>query len=157
MKKIAFVLVALLMSVAANAQFEKGKTYVEASLSNFDLSSHAKKFHLGVGARAGYFFMDNLMALAEAKYNHLEDSNDTYSFGAGARYYIIQNGLYLGAMLKFSHNAAKDNDFMPNVHIGYAFFLSRTITIEPELYMDFSTNRFENSNYGLGIGFGLYL
>lgn len=157
MKKIALIIVALVMTVTANAQFEQGKAYIEASLTSLDISSQAKKFHFGLNARAGYLFMDNVMAVGEVGYNHLQDSNDVFSVGAGARYYIIQNGLYLGAMLKFHHNAEKENDFMPNIHLGYAFFLSRTITIEPELYFDFSTKRFENSRYGLGVGFGIYL
>ena len=157
MKKIAFLLVTLLMSVSASAQFEKGKVYAEASLTGFDMSSQANKFHLGLGARGGSLFMDNLMALGEAGYNHLKGSNDSYSFGAGVRYYIIQNGLYLGAMAKFKHNNLKENDFMPGVHVGYAFFLNGTVTVEPELYMDFSTNKFEDSCYGLGIGIGIYL
>ena len=157
MKKIALFAVMLLVSIAANAQFEKGKIYGEASLSSFNLGSDAKKFQFGIGARGGYLFMDNVMALGEIRFNHSEGSNDTYTFGAGARYYIEQNGLYLGAMLKFKRNAAKKNDFMPGVHIGYAFFLSQKITLEPELYMDFSTRGFENSSYGLGVGIGIYL
>ena len=156
MKKIAFVIVALLMSVAANAQFEKGKGYLGASLSGLDLSSQAKHFHFGFDIKAGYLFADNLMATAQVGYNHLEDSKDTFLFGAGARYYIVQNGLYLGASMKYKH-AYEYNDFLPGVQIGYAFFISRTVTIEPELYMDFSTKKFEYSCYGLGIGIGVYL
>jgi hypothetical protein len=166
MQKFLLSVVALMMAMSANAQkylndsdtpFGKGKVYIEASLSSLDLSSQAKQFHFGVNGRGGYLFMDNLMALAELNYNHLEDQNDTFGIGAGARYYIIQNGLYLGAMLKFKHRSDKENDFMPGLHLGYAFFLSRTVTIEPELYFDFSTKKFEQSNYGLGVGFGVYL
>ena len=86
----------------------------------------------------------------------MEDSPNVFTLGAGARYYIIQNGLYLGASLKYYHTDGY-NDFRPGVQIGYAFFLSRTVTIEPELYIDFSTKKFENSAYGLGIGIGVYL
>ena len=157
MKKIALFAVMLLMTVAAHAQFESGKVYVEGSLSGFDMSSQAKKFHLGIGARGGYMFMENVMALGELNYNHLEDSNDIFGIGAGARYYISQNGLYLGAMLKLKRDAFKETDFMPGLHLGYAFFLNGTVTIEPELYMDFSTKKFERSSYGLAIGVGLYL
>ncbi len=157
MKKIALFIVALAMSLTANAQFEKGKKYIEASLSSLDLSSQAKHFHFGINARGGYLFADNLMGLAEVGYDHTEDSSDTFNFGALGRYYITQNGLYLGAGLKFKHRGGGDNDLMPNVHVGYAFFLSRTITLEPELYMDFSTKDFAKSSYGLGVGFGIYL
>ena len=38
MKKIALFVMALMMSVAANAQFEQGKFYAGASLSGLDLN-----------------------------------------------------------------------------------------------------------------------
>jgi hypothetical protein len=157
MKKIALFVVALVMSVAANAQFEKGKGYLGASLSGFDLSSQAKHFHLGLDVKAGYLFADNLMVTGQVGYNHLEDAKDTYQFGLGGRYYIVQNGLYLGAGARYKHEHEYD-DFMPNVNIGYAFFLSRTVTIEPELYYDFSMKDFkEYSGFGLRVGVGIYL
>ena len=156
MKKIAFLALALLMSVAASAQFEKGKGYLGASLSGFDISSQAKQFHLGVDAKVGYLFADNLMGTVQGGYNHLEDADDVFNIGVGGRYYIVQNGLYLGASAKYKHLSGCD-DFLPGVQVGYAFFISRTVTIEPELYMDFSTKKFDNSAYGLRIGIGVYL
>lgn len=156
MKKIALFALALMLSLTASAQFEQGKGYLGASLSGFDISSQAKQFHLGLDAKAGYLFADNLMLTAQVGYNHWEDSSDTFTLGVGGRYYIVQNGLYLGASLKYKH-AADYNDLLPGVQLGYAFFISRTVTIEPELYMDFSTKKFENSAYGLGVGIGVYL
>lgn len=156
MKKVFFILVVLVASLSAHAQFEQGKGYLGASLSSIDISSQAKQFHFGLNAKAGYLFADNLMATAQVGYNHLEDTNDVLTLGAGARYYIIQNGLYLGASLKYNHTKGY-NDLLPGVQLGYAFFVSRTVTIEPELYMDFSTKQFENSAYGLGVGIGIYL
>ena len=156
MKKIALFVVALVMSVAANAQFEQGKGYLGASLSGFDMSSQAKKFHLGVNAKLGYLFADDLMALGEVGYDKTEGLPYSLSAGAGARYYIIQNGLYLGAGLKYKH-AEGYNDLVPNVQVGYAFFLSRTVTLEPEFYFDFSTKSADYMAYGLRIGLGVYL
>lgn len=156
MKKIALFVVALAMSVAANAQFERGKGYMGASLSGFDMSSQAKQFHLSSDAKVGYLLCEDLMATAQVGYNHLEDTDDIYSLGVGGRYYIAQNGLFLGADLKYKH-AKNYNDFMPGVQVGYAFFVSRTVTVEPELYFDFSTKKFDYSCYGLRIGIGVYL
>ena len=156
MKKVFLLLTVLAASLTANAQFEQGKAYLGASLSSIDISSQAKKFHFGLNAKAGYLFADNLMATAQVGYSHLEDTPDVFVLGAGARYYIIQNGLYLGASLKY-HHTDDYNDFLPGVQLGYAFFISRTVTIEPELYMDFSTKDFDNSAFGLGVGIGIYL
>ncbi len=156
MKKLGLLVVALVTSLTASAQFEKGKAYLGASLSGFDISSQAKKFHFGANVKAGYLFMDNLMATAQVGYDHLDDTPDALTLGVGGRYYIIQNGLYLGASLKYYHTKGY-NDFRPGAQVGYAFFISRTVTIEPELYIDFSTKKFEDSAFGLGVGIGVYL
>ena len=156
MKKLFVLLVVFASTLTANAQFEKGKAYLGASLSGFDISSQAKKFHFGANVKAGYLFMDNLMATAQVGYEHLDDTPDAFTLGVGGRYYIIQNGLYLGASLKF-HRSDGVSDFRPGVQVGYAFFITRTVTIEPELYFDISTKKFENSAFGLGIGVGVYL
>ena len=156
MKKIAFIVVALVMSVAANAQFEQGKGYIGASLSGIDVSNQTKEFHLGLNAKLGYMFADDLMALGEFGWDHWDKSGDNFVLGAGARYYIVQNGLYLGAGLKYKH-AENYNDVLPNFQLGYAFFLGRTVTLEPELYLDVSTKKFDYTCYGLRVGIGVYL
>ena len=156
MKKIAFIIVALVMAVAANAQFEQGKGYIGASLSGIDVSNQTKEFHLGLNAQLGYMFQDNLMALGTFGWDHWEKSGDNFVLGAGARYYIVQNGLYLGGSLKYKHAEGYD-DLLPGVQLGYAFFLGRTVTIEPEFYFDMSTKKFDYTCYGLRVGIGIYL
>ena len=157
MKKIAFIVVALVMSIAANAQFEQGKQYIGASMSGLDISNQTKEFHFGLNAKLGYMFEDNLMALGEFGFDHWDKSPDALVVGAGARYYIVQNGLYLGAGLKFKHSNDSYNDLLPSFQLGYAFFLSRTVTLEPELYFDISTKKFDYTCYGLRVGIGVYL
>ena len=50
------------------------------------------------------------------------------------------------------------NDVMPGVEVGYAFFLSRTVTIEPAVYYNQSLkNHSDYSEFGLKVGFGIYL
>ena len=156
MKKIAFIIVALVMAVAANAQFEQGKGYIGASLSGIDVSNQTKEFHLGVNAQLGYMFQDNLLALGTLGWDHWDKSGDSFVLGAGARYYIEQNGLYLGGSLKYKH-AEQYDDLLPGVQLGYAFFLGRTVTLEPELYFDMSTKKFDYTCYGLRVGLGIYL
>ena len=156
MKKIAIVMMALVISVAANAQFEQGKGYVAASMSGLDISNQTKEFHLGLNAHLGYLFEDNLMALGTLGWDHWDKTGDNFVLGAGARYYIVQNGLYLGAGLKYKH-ADHYDDLLPNFQLGYAFFLGRTVTLEPELYFDISTKKFDYTCYGLRLGIGIYL
>lgn len=156
MKRIAFIIVALVMAVAANAQFEKGKGYIGASMSGIDISNQTKEFHLGLNGQLGYMFQDDLMALGQVGWDHWDKSGDSFVLGAGARYYIEQNGLYLGAGLKYKH-ADHYDDLLPGVQLGYAFFLGRTVTLEPEIYFDLSTKKFDYTCYGLRVGIGVYL
>ena len=158
MKKIALFVVALVMSVAANAQFEQGKGYLGASLTNVDLSYNGlNKGHFGLGAKAGYLIADDWMLLGQLDYQKTKDVPYSLTIGPGIRYYIQQNGLYMGASALFKH-ADDYNDFMPSIQIGYACFISRTVTFEPEIYYEHSFK--DHSNYstaGIRLGVGVYL
>ncbi len=156
MKKIALFVMALMISVAANAQFEKGKGYLGASLSGFDMGSENKEFKFEISAKAGYLFSDDWMALGELGYKHNEHESDAVVIGAAARHYFSKNGIFVGGGLKYKH-AESYNDLLPGVHAGYAFFLTRTVTLEPELYFDISTKNSKYTSYGLRIGVGVYL
>lgn len=157
-------MLALVACLAANAQFEKGKTYIGASLSGIWLSYNgSEEAKFGLQVKGGYLLADNLMAVAQFGYDKQHEQPYNLSVGVGGRYYIIQNGLYLGAGCDFHHRGEADNgkdynDFMPTVQLGYAFFISHTVTIEPELYYSQSfKNHKDFSTFGLRIGIGVYL
>ena len=141
--------------------FEVGRCYFGASLSSLNLSySGASKTNFGVAAKVGYLVDDNLMLLFDGGFNH--DGNDGIAdymhVGLGARYYIQQNGLFLGANCQYAHARHNYNDVMPGVEVGYAFFISRTVTIEPSIYYQQSIkNHSDYSTIGLRLGFGIYL
>ncbi len=145
-------------TVSANAQFEQGTKYVAASLSNLGLSyGKNQDFRFGVDAEAGYYFADQWMLRANVGYMHLDGWND-FHMGAGVRYNITQNGLFLGAGLEYSHLEPNYNSLQIPVELGYSFFLNKNITIEPAVYYKMSLNDFsDNSTVGLRIGFGFYL
>ena len=164
MKKILLSLIlGLTATVATHAQytydtppFGQGKIFVGASMSGFDIGSSNKNFHVDLSAKGGYMVMDNILALGEVSYNYLEHTDGIISLGVGGRYYIEQNGVFLGAGFKLA-DMTNDLDFQPNGSVGYAFFLNRTVTVEPELYFNLSTKDFDYSKYGLRIGVGIYL
>lgn len=161
MKKIALFIIALAMSITANAQFEQGKIYVGASLTGLDLSySGLDKFHLGLEAQGGYFVMDNILLKANAafEYSGRENAPTDFIVGVGGRYYILQNGLYFGANAKLLHANHNHNDIMPGIEVGYAFFVNRTVTIEPSIYYDQSFQKHSDySKFGARLGIGVYL
>ena len=159
-KKIAVVALGLMVSVGAHAQFESGKQYCGASLTGLNLSYNgSEELSLGIQAKAGYFFEDDMMPLAQAEYKHsgLEGVKDYWALGAQGRYYIEQNGIYLGAGVELIHTGSY-NDVMPGVEVGYAFFVSKQVTIEPAVYYDQSfKNHSDYSTVGVKVGIGIYL
>ena len=159
-KKIAVVALGLMVSVGAHAQFESGKQYCGASLTGLNLSYNgSEELSLGIQAKAGYFFEDDMMLLAQAEYKHsgLDGVKDYWALGAQGRYYIEQNGIYLGAGMKLIHTGSY-NDVMPGVEVGYAFFVSKQVTIEPAVYYDQSfKNHSDYSTIGVKVGIGIYL
>ena len=161
MKKLYALVAALMVSVAANAQFEQGKFYMNGSLTGLNMSySGNTKFNMGASGQMGYMVADDWLVYGSLAYNHYgsKDISDTYSFGVGGRYYIEQNGIYLGASLNYSHMYESCDDFQPSVQVGYAFFLSRTVTVEPEIYYNQSFKSHKDySKVGFRIGIGVYL
>lgn len=160
LKKVALLFAALAMATTASAQFQKGKGYLGASVTGFDLHyNEGDGFNIGLEAKAGYTFTDDwmLLGMASMEHNGNDAVADHFSIGVGGRYYIIQNGLYLGANCKYIHANHNYNDVMPGIEIGYAFFINRSVTIEPAIYYDHSFKNSDYSTVGAKIGLGIYL
>ena len=169
MKKVLMSMVALVMAMSANAQylndsntpFEEGKMYVNAAYSGTTLTySKSTDLKLGINAKAGYFIIDNLMGVAVAGINTMNKGDHlTAELGAGARWYFDIVGIYAGAIAKYVHTKEIDHrfdDFRPEIHAGYAFFLNRNITLEPEAYYEHSFKDSDYSGFGIRIGLSIY-
>lgn len=159
MKKILVIIAVALTPLLAHAQFEKGKCYASAALTSLNLNySGSDDFTLNLQGQAGTFIADNFLVYGLAGWNHRGKSADQVEIGVGGRYYILQNGIFLGANVRYAHGSGGYNDVMPGVEVGYAFFISRTVTVEPSIYYQQSFNdHSEYSKIGLRVGFGIYL
>ncbi len=159
-KKIFATLFAILTAMTANAQFQAGKVYVGGSLSGMSLNySGNDKLKLGVNAMGGYFVDDDVLIYGQIGYDHSGNkyTHDKFMAGVGGRYYIEENGLYLAANCKLMLTKGH-NDVMPGVEVGYAYFINRSVTIEPAIYYDQSIKSHKDfSTIGLKIGVGIYL
>ena len=72
------------------------------------------------------------------------------------RYYFSKVGIYLGADVnvdRWDWGEIDDTKFSFGAEAGYAFFLSRTVTIEPAVFWNVNSDR---SKFGLKVGFGFY-
>ena len=160
MKRIFLAVIMAVVSLGAFAQFEKGTKYVNLSLSGLDMSySKNTDFNLGLDATAGYFLDDCWMLMGRVGYNHTQGS-DSFNLGAAGRYYILQNGIYLGLGAKFDFQHAGGADYH-NIYltpeVGYCFYLNHYLSVEPAVYYDMSLNHLADaSKIGLRVGFGFY-
>lgn len=160
-KKLFLAACLLLVTLAANAQFEKGKWVINTSVTGLDLSHDTGTGHtnFGLEARGGAFLADNFALLLHLGADWRESAADTYGAGVGGRYYFQRSGIYLGANVNverfnYSDKALKDESkFSFGLEAGYAFFLSRTVTLEPGVYWKIYEG---HSRYGLKVGFGFY-
>ena len=161
-KLLVSLLLVLATTLSANAQFEKGVWYVNASLTGVDLShSKSEGTNFGFALSGGVFAIDNVSVLLNFKGQYVEHGMDETSVGAQARYYFANCGVYGGLGMSYKHLAAAGN-FKKNLvcftpEVGYTYFLGRNLTVEPAVYYDLSFN--DTSNYsklGFKIGFGLY-
>lgn len=158
MKKIIIMLAMLTMTMVAKAQFEAGKTYVNASLSGMDLSfSGTQQGKFDIGALAGYFVEDQWLVNVQAGMHHPgKGGKATTTVGVGGRYYVLDNGLFLGVNGKFLFSPGY-NDIMPGIELGYCFFLNDKLTVEPSIYYDQSfRNHSDYSTVGLKVSMGVY-
>ena len=148
MRRLALLVCLLIGTVAAHAQFEKGKWFVNPSITGLNLSYNTEtdKAHFGLEAKGGAFLMDNVALLIDAGAKWQGGGTDVYTLGVGGRYYIDKVGVFLGADVNLTR-------FGFGLEGGYAFFLSRTVTIEPAVYWDINKDR---SEFGLKVGFGFY-
>lgn len=162
MKKVILSLALLLTgALQANAQFEQGKKYIGASLSNLEMKySKAKDFSFGLNLNGGYFIDNEIMAKAELGYGYAGKAS-SLNLGAGLRYYFENNGVFVGAggemqWNEFSGYHDKFRFYTP-VEVGYAFFINRHVTVEPSVYYKICYNEFKDyCDLGFKIGFGVY-
>lgn len=163
MKKLLLVFVMMALSAStALAQFEQGKKYVGASVSGLNASfNNDEDWKMDFSTKLGIMVEDNWMITGQLECNYRKQAFSTIGFGGGVRYYIVQNGLYLGAGGNFKHcwyDGERFTDVLPTVQVGYAFFLNKILTIEPELYYNESFKSHKDySGFGFRIGIGIYL
>lgn len=172
MKKILLGLVMAMCVLTANAQFEAKKIFIDASFSGVGLSySKQEKLRFDIDAAAGLFVARDFLVFARFGLDQrrvtLEKYGQEYgkylnelTIGVGGRYYIEQNGIYLGAGVEYGHTEDVQHNY-DNVYItpevGYAFFVNQYLTLQPAIYYNICLNNFsEASKVGVRLGLGFY-
>ena len=108
--------------------------------------------------RCRQLMADNLALLIRGglAWNENGGDADVYSLGVGTRYYFSKVGVFVGANVnvdRWDWGEYDDTKFSLGLEAGYAFFLSKTVTLEPAAYWNVNGDR---SKFGLKLGFGLY-
>ncbi|MDL2213506.1 hypothetical protein LJC21_02390 [Bacteroides sp. OttesenSCG-928-E20] len=159
MKKAMFLLALLLVTMGAKAQFEQGKWFVNPAATGLGLSyDKVTDVRFGLDAKGGAFVIDNLALLVGLGAEFMDDYN-RFNAGVGARYYFNKSGIYVGAgfdLTRYSISKHSHTDFDITAEVGYAFFITKTVTLEPAVYCRLNTKDGDYTKYGLKIGFGIY-
>ena len=158
MKKLALAICLLVVSIAAQAQFEKGKMILNPSVTGLDFSySKNDKAKFGIGAQAGTFLADGIALMVNVGADWSKPV-DEYTLGTGMRFYFNSTGVYLGGGLDWNRFRWSGGHHQTDwgLGIGYAYFLSRTVTIEPAVYYKWRFNDSDMSRFGVKVGFGFY-
>lgn len=190
LRKVLTMLLIAVSSMQASAQFEKYTSYLNTSLTGLGLSySKDSRFKMGVQATGGYFVEDCWMVYGRFGFEHqgargvMKNRNDL-QIGVGGRYYIEQNGIFLGVGLAYQHatnvtfsqhesiiGGTTENGPVEIVYnyygnrnyvhltpeVGYCFYVNNYLSIEPSVYCNLCLNRFsEGTEIGLKFGMGFY-
>ena len=160
MKKLALAICLLVVSIAAQAQFEKGKMILNPSVTGLDFSYNKNdKATFGIGAQAGTFLADGIALMVNVGADWSKPV-DEYTLGTGMRFYFNSTGVYLGGGLDWNRfrfdGGSHRTDWGLGIEAGYAYFLSRTVTIEPAVYYKWRFNDSDMSRFGIKVGFGFY-
>jgi hypothetical protein len=163
MKKLLLVVVVSLCAFAsANAQIGQGTILVGAS-SNFGFTNVSPdggdsytKFDLH--GKVGYFFIENLTGGIKLDYAKVDEAS-AFGFGVFGRYYL-NNVIILGASLgtyKEDYGSFDASATTLGLEGGYAAFITDNIAVEPTLNIDLFSGDIDRTNFGLNVGFTLYL
>lgn len=171
MKKMLFTLWFFSLLFAAQAQIDKGVTYVGAS-SNLNFLSQSldgvdnNSNQFNIHAAGGYFITENFMLGAELGYDRTwadDDHQGFFGVGPMARYYF--GYVFAGASFLFQSQSfemagieSDENGNSLNLEVGYAAFVSDNIAVEPSVFYGIGMgDLYEDvSRFGIDVGFALY-
>lgn len=169
MKKITILVIAMVASFGALAQFNQGRMLVGGSASLRSTTGKTKdggqtvtngtRTDFNLSPRFGYFVIDNLAVGAElgiglSKWNSKTNGSDyntnTLSFGPFVRYYLPVNVFFHGNLnfgtqrTKYENSnfdTGKYNTFGLGIGAGYAWMLNDYIAVEPMLLYGFKRGK----------------
>lgn len=155
MKKSLLIFIAVLTVGTASAQINKGSILVGAS-SNLNFSSvkfdGSDRFSIfDLGAKVGYFAIDNLAVGLDLGYQKIDDISNT-NFGIFGRYYYMGK-FFGGAGFRITKFEGQDSQTTIPFEIGYAAFITENIAVEPAFNLSVGDN---TNTFGLRVGFSLY-
>jgi opacity protein-like surface antigen len=165
MKKVFLSAVATVMvMVGASAQdFARGDFFLGAQSTNLGLNHTFGKgivanTNFNLNLYGGYFFADMFAVDAMFGVNFVKmkgaDTNSGFTFGAGVRYYPVDN---LFARLSYRGDTSTGVKLASTVGIelGYDVFLSDDIFFEPTIYYARTLSGTKANGLGLSLGIGV--
>lgn len=163
---LLIVLIFLLITTRANAQFDKGRYLVggQGTINSFNPKGNGESNStVSLTFKGGAFLIKNF-ALG-LNLNFVNVSSNSYSnllIGPFLRYYLGDTKLFVEAEYDFGNIKGDLQTVSQNVfelELGYAAFINEHVAIEPSFYWNTYSvaGETQGTNLGINIGFQVYL
>lgn len=159
----------------SNAQIQKGNWMLGGQVANFQFTNG---LNVNLSPQAGYFLKDNWAVGAKLGINvyspkGVSGVQTNWNLGAFTRYYLgkndvntlLKNGRFFGeATVGFggynSSYASSTNGAQLGIGAGYAYFITKNVSLDALLKFDATVGAGSssgNGNFGLNVGFQIFL
>ena len=127
----------------------------QASIADVD----DKLTNINLNLTVGYFVVDRLAVGLQTGYQYTkfgDDDSNSITYGVFGRYYTKSN-FFLGSGYIISKSESSESVGYIPVELGYAYFLTPSVAIEPAIDLGIGGHNNDSFIYALSVGLSLYL
>lgn len=155
MKKI-LAIVCMFVATLTFAQTQAGQSFVGVRATNLGFSTTDGQTSVAVGADVGHFVANNLAVVGNVGFQIADTRNSEtsgFAYGAGLKYYL---GGVVPVQVDWNGTAVGGDNrvYRSNVgtSLGYAFFLTPKVSLEPTLRYNISLNDNQKNTFSGNFG-----
>ena len=137
---------------------KSGQTMIGITTSGFGVEIQKGVTTAKLGVEIGRFISDDLAVVGKLGYEGIfnddlsKETSNNWGYGFGAKYYLKSM-----IPIQLDHNGFSGNDYsLPGsfmgLQLGYAWFPSDFLSVEPRVRYDKSLNKIHQDKYSFGVG-----
>ena len=140
----------------------KGNAFINASTSNFGITTGGGATSFNLSANGGYFVANRFALVGGLGYNLVSSdfiSFNSLSIKAGVRYYLVSannGGLFINSLIDVTKPNDLKAEFGLNIGAGYSFFLNNRMSFEPTVNFVMPFTEGSVNIFVIGGGFSIF-